>query len=103
MSSNILSSHAEQDLNQIWFDVFQASKSEALADKYIDGLLSTIDKIRFPHQGESRDYLVEGFRKWRFKKYLIYYSLRPFQGNKQVVIERVILGKRDQGKPFEFE
>ena len=41
MSSNILSSHAEQDLNQIWFDVFQASKSEALADKYIDGFLST--------------------------------------------------------------
>ena len=101
MSSYILSPQAEQDLNQVWFDVLQASKSEALADKYIDDLLATIDKIKFPYQGESRDYLVEGLRKWRFKKYLIYYSLRPFEGLKQVVIERVILGKRDQTKQFE--
>jgi len=99
MSTYLVSDPAKIDLIKIWWDIWDLSKSDEFADKFIDQLERQFSKLPFfPKMGESRDYLVKGFRKWTFKKYIIYYT----EHKDYIRIERVLWGKQDQKKYVRF-
>ncbi len=63
---------ALEDIETVWDDVYEASKSEDCSDKYIDDLLDTIsEKKKFPNSGIPLVYrgLFTGFYSINFKAY----------------------------------
>jgi len=95
MPSYLVSDHAKVDLANIWWNFWDVTKSDNAADKFIDQLEAQFSKLPFfPKMGESRGYLVKGFRKWTYKKYIIYYTNQK----KHIRIERILWGKQDQRK-----
>lgn len=84
---------AEEDLSDIWSYIAFASEDTEIATRFITRLESVFSKLySFPFKGESRDYLVSGFRKWTYGNYVIYYTIHEGY----VRIERVMGGKQDQ-------
>ena len=89
----VLAESVQDDLEDVWMDIFQLSKSTEFADSFVDSFIPAFERIaKNPGIGEPRDYLIKGFRKWTHRKYIIYYS----SGEDWVRIERILWGPRQQ-------
>lgn len=85
---------AQADIESVWNDVYEASKSYDCSDKYVDDLLDVISKKRnFPNSGIPLVYrgLFTGFYSVNFKSYKAFYRIK----DNYIEIIRVILAKRD--------
>jgi toxin ParE1/3/4 len=86
-----LSSKAQTDLDDIW--IYIAKDSLTNADKFIDRLLETVQKIlsTAPLAGRQRDELGEGLRSLPFERYMVFYRVE----NSAVEIGRILHSARD--------
>ena len=85
---------AVRDLDRVYSDVFDASKSRDVADKYLNDFLSRIlSKASFPKAGIPLFYenAFTGYYYVVFKAYLAFYRL---EGN-ALLVDRVLYGKSD--------
>jgi len=91
--SFVISQKADDDLTKIWFEIAQLTKNIDFADNFVDDFDAEFMKLtKFVKMGEYRDNIIPNFRKWTFKKYIIYYSTE----RGYIRIERVLWGKQDQ-------
>ncbi|MEE8807754.1 MAG: type II toxin-antitoxin system RelE/ParE family toxin [Lactimicrobium sp.] len=85
---------ALRDLDQVWYEVFEASKDYGTAQKYLDELINKIEqKSDFPKSGIPLYYedLFEGYYFVSFKSYLAFYRI---EGDRMLV-ERVLYSASD--------
>lgn len=85
---------AIDDLDRIEADVFHASNSEEIPNRYIDELLTKIEsRADFPRSSASLYYegLFTGYYYVVFKAYIAFYRL---EGN-VLFVDRILLGKSD--------
>ncbi len=85
---------ARKDLDKVWDDVFSASTSLEITERYITDFLDVIaQKREFPESGIPLYYrgLFTGFYSVNFKAYKAFYRVR---GN-YVEVVRVLLQKQE--------
>lgn len=85
---------AFQDIDKVWVEVFEASKSVDVARKYIADLIKKIEKKEgFPKAGSPLYYndLFTGYYFIVFKAYLVFYRV----DDDTLYVERVLMGKSD--------
>lgn len=85
---------ALKDLDLVWDEVYKASKSFDITDKYINDLVHAIsNKKQFPKSGTPLQYngLFTGFYFITFKKYMAFYRIK----DNYIEVIRVLYGKRD--------
>ncbi len=95
MRNNVVYSKvALRDLDRVWSEVYEASLSSDVTDKYINDLLDKVeDKAAFPRSG-SPLYYEDGFTGYYyivFRAYLIFYRV---DGN-TMFVDRVLFGRSD--------
>lgn len=85
---------AIRDLDRIWAEVFEASRSNDTTGRYITDLLDYTEKrSAFPKAGSPLYYenSFTGYYYIIFKAYLIFYRLE----DEKMLIDRVLFGKSD--------
>ena len=85
---------AVYDMDSVWDEVYEASQSPDIADKYIKDFAEVIaGKKHFPKSGTPLRYkgLFTGFYYVTFKKYMAFYRIE----DNFVEVIRIIYGKRD--------
>ena len=85
---------AVRDMDSVWEDVYDASQSPDIADKYIKDFAEVIaGKKQFPKSGTPLRYkgLFTGFYYVIFKKYMAFYRIE----DNYVEVARVLYGRRD--------
>jgi toxin ParE1/3/4 len=83
---------AEADLEHIWFNI--APDDMAAADRLVDRIVSAIGMLaEFPRLGRRRDDVSQGLLGLARFGHIILYEARERQ--RQIVVERIIHGKRD--------
>lgn len=88
-----VSSLAELDLDEIWFEIARRSGSIEIATGVVDSITEVFPLFAGnPKAGRCRDDIEPGTRSFPIGNYIIYYC----QSDKNVVISRVIHGMRDQ-------
>lgn len=95
MKHNVQYSKAAiRDLDRIWTEVFEASKSYDITEKYMNDLMDKIDaKADYPQSG-SPLYYQDSFTSYyyvTFKAYLAFYHLE----DTMMLIDRVLFGRSD--------
>ena len=85
---------AIRDLDRIWNDVFEVSKSYDVTEKYIDELLDKIEaKSEHPQSG-SPLYYQNSFTGYYFVVYKAYLAFYRIDSNR-LLVDRVLLSKSD--------
>lgn len=82
------------DMEAVWDDVYDASKSYDIADRYVDEFTDAIAaKKTFPFSGIPLEYrgLFTGFYSVNYKKYKAFYRIR----DEYIEVARIIMAKRD--------
>jgi toxin ParE1/3/4 len=88
-----VSSLAERDLDEIWYEIAKRSGSIEIADRVVDSITDAFPLFaKNPEAGRQRDELKLGVRSFPVGRYLIYYR----RSGQYLVISRVIHGMRDQ-------
>lgn len=85
---------AIRDLDRVWAEVFEASKSYDITAKYIDDLMDKIEaKADYPKSGSPLYYQdsFTGYYFVVFKAYLAFYRLE----DNVMLIDRVLFGRSD--------
>ncbi len=85
---------AIRDIDRIWSEVFEASKSYDITIKYIDDLVNKVnDKADYPKSGSPLYYenSFTGYYFIVFKAYMIFYRLEK----NVLLVDRVLYGKSD--------
>ena len=85
---------AIRDLDRMWAEVFEASRSNDTSNQYITDLLDFTEKRSiFPKAGSPLYYenSFTGYYYIIFKPYIIFYRLEE----EKMVIDRVLFGKSD--------
>ena len=85
---------AIRDLDRVWSEVTEASKSSDLAAEYIDDLLDKIEaKADFPESGAPLYYedSFTGYYFVVFKAYIAFYRIEE----NRILVERVLFAKSD--------
>ncbi len=85
---------AIRDLDRVWAEVFDASKSKETTRKYLDELLDKIEaKAEFPASGSPLYYenSFTGYYFIVFKAYLIFYRIK----GDILFVDRILYGKSD--------
>ena len=85
---------ALRDLERVWADVFEASKSIDITKQYIEDLLDKIEeKKEYPKTGTPLYYenTFTGYYFIVFKSYLAFYRL----DKDRMLIDRILFGKSD--------
>lgn len=85
---------AVRDLERVWADVYEASKSVDIAERYIEELLDKIEGRADSPESGSPLYYENGFTGYRFivfKAYMVFYR---FKGN-VLFVDRILLAKSD--------
>lgn len=85
---------AIRDLQRVWAEVYEASQSEEITTKYIDGLMDKVEgKADFPKSGIPLYYedSFTGYYFVVFKSYLAFYRLEA----NIILVDRVLYGKSD--------
>ena len=93
----IYSPEALSDLDRIWMEVFEASQSVSVADRYLADLRDAIRKKRaFPRSGGRLQYGGEftGIYFVPFKSYLAFYRVRK----NLLEVGRVLFARSDYMK-----
>ena len=94
MSKINYSKTAIRDLDRIWNDVFEVSKSYDVTEKYIDELLDKIEaKSEHPQSG-SPLYYQNSFTGYYFVVYKAYLAFYRIDSNR-LLVDRVLLSKSD--------
>ena len=85
---------AIRDLDRVWAEVFEASRSYEITEKYIDDLMDKVEaKAPYPKSG-SPLYYENGFTGYYFivfKAYMVFYRLE----SDTMLVDRVLYGKSD--------
>lgn len=85
---------AIRDLDRVFAEVYEASKSEETAAQYVIDLMDCVSKKRdFPKSG-SPLYYESGFTGYYFvvfKAYMAFYRIRE----DRILVDRIIFGKSD--------
>lgn len=90
MSQFVVTSLAQEDLDEIWLHI--ADNSENIADSFIDELFERFVLIgQFPQMGRERDELAVGLRSFPLRRYLIFYRVI----DNGIEIVRVLHSARD--------
>ena len=90
-----LARRARPDLDEIWDYVFLESGSEIVADRVLDSIAARFDLLAdWPRAGRGRDDLHPGYRSHAVGNYIIFYRAAA---NDDVIIQRVLHGRRDLG------
>ena len=85
---------AIRDLDRIWNDVFEVSKSYDVTEKYIDELLDKIE-VKSEHlQSGSPLYYQNSFTGYYFVVYKAYLAFYRIDSNR-LLVDRVLLSKSD--------
>lgn len=85
---------ALRDLERVWADVFEASKSIDITEQYIEDLLDKIEeKKEYPKTGTPLYYenTFTGYYFIVFKSYLAFYRL----DKDRMLTDRILFGKSD--------
>ena len=85
---------AMRDMDAVWDGVYEASKSDDIADRYVDAFADEIAAKRlFPFSGAPLQYrgLFTGFYSVSSKKYKAFYRVR----DNYIEVIRIIMAKRD--------
>ena len=85
---------AVRDLDRVWAEVFEASKSKEITGKYLDELLDKIEaKADFPASGSPLYYenSFTGYYFIVFKVYLVFYRIK----DNSILVDRILYGKSD--------
>ena len=95
MKYNIQYSKAAiRDLDRVWAEVFEASKSFDVTEKYIDDLMNKVEeKSDYPESGAPL-YYEDSFTGYRFVVYKVYMAFYRIDGN-VMFIDRVLFGRSD--------
>jgi len=91
------SPQSQRDMDQVWEEVYAASKSYDVADKYVNEFIEHIEGPKmFPCSGIPLKYygLFTGFYFVNFKKYNAFYRVK---GN-YIEVARIIFAKADYQK-----
>ena len=95
MSAKVLySKQSLRDLDRIWEEVYSASQSPDLTERYLNDLLDKIEaKAEYPDSGSPLYYedLFTGYRFIVFKSYIAFYHF----DEENLYIDRVIYRKSD--------
>ena len=85
---------AIRDLERIWGEVYEASKSYEITKKYIDDLIDKVEaKAAYPESGSPLYYedSFTGYRFVVFKAYLAFYRI----DKDAVLVDRVLFARSD--------
>ena len=88
---------AIRDLNRVWSEVLEASKSYDLTTRHIDDLMDKVEsKADYPQSGSPLYYedRFTGYYFVVFKSYIAFYRLE----NNVMLVDRVLYGKSDYMK-----
>lgn len=88
---------AQSDLDRIWDEVYETSKSVEIADQYIEGLRNALRKKKhYPKTGSSLSFMGEptGIYYVSFKRYIAFYRIR----DKRIEVGRVLFAGSDYMK-----
>ncbi len=88
---------AMRDMDAVWDDVYEVSKSYDIADRYVEEFVDAIAvKKTFPFPGIPLKYrgLFTGFYSVNYKKYKAFYRVR----DGYLEVARIIMAKRDYMK-----
>lgn len=90
-----VSSLADRDLDDTWYEIAKRSGSIDIASTVVDSITGVFPLFaNNPEAGRLRDDLELGVRSFPVENYVIYYR----QSGMHLVISRVIHGMRDQKK-----
>ena len=85
---------AIRDLDRVWTEVFEASKSYDITEKYMDDLIDKVEtKAGHPESGSPLYYenSFTGYYYVIFKAYLAFYRIEK----DKMLVDRVLFGKSD--------
>lgn len=85
---------AIRDLDRVWNEVFETSKSYDITEEYIDDLMDKVEaKADYPKSGSPLYYQdsFTGYYFVVFKAYLAFYRLE----DDVILIDRVLFGRSD--------
>ncbi len=85
---------AIRDLDRVWAEVYEASKSEEIACRYMDDLMDRIaEKQEFPRSGSPLYYegAFTGYYFVGFKAYMAFYHVEP----DRILVDRIVFGRSD--------
>lgn len=92
-----VSGGAERDLDEIWLYVARESGSVERANRLIDEITAAFGTLaRAPQTGSRREAIAPNLRGLSTGNYIVYYR----EDGPQIVVSRVIHGKRDQAVAF---
>ena len=85
---------AVRDLDRVWAEVYNASKSYEVTTRYMDGLMVAVEeKADYPKSGVPLYYedIFTGYYFVTFKAYMAFYRLE----GRSMFVDRVLFGKND--------
>ena len=85
---------AIRDLDRVWAEIYESSKSEETTLNYVDGLMDQISAKRvFPKSGSPLYYEGDftGYYFVVFKSYMAFYHVQ----DDVIFVDRVVYGKSD--------
>jgi Plasmid stabilization system protein len=85
---------AVRDLDRVWAEVYNASKSYEVTTRYMDGLMVAVEeKADYPKSGVPLYYedIFTGYYFVIFKAYMAFYRLE----GRSMFVDRVLFGKND--------
>ena len=85
---------AVRDLDRVWAEVYNASKSYEVTTRYMDGLMVAVEeKADYPTSGVPLYYedIFTGYYFVIFKAYMAFYRLE----GRSMFVDRVLFGKND--------
>ncbi len=85
---------AIRDLDRVWAEVFEASKSYDITEKFIDDLMDKVEaKADYPKSGSPLYYQnsFTGYYFVVFKTYLAFYRIE----DDIMLVDRILFGKSD--------
>ena len=85
---------AIRDLDRVWAEVFEASKSYDITERYLDDLMDKIDaKADYPESGTPLYYenSFTGYYFVVFKAYMAFYRIEK----DAVLVDRILFGRSD--------
>lgn len=85
---------AVRDLDRVWSEVFRASRSYDITERYLNDLMDIVEsKSEYPLSGAPLYYedRFTGYYFVVFKEYLAFYRLE----SERILVDRVLLGRSD--------
>ena len=93
---------AIRDLDRVWGEVFEASKSEGTAEKYVNDLMDKVEaKAGYPKAGTPLYYddAFTGYYFVVFKAYMAFYRIE----DNAMLVDRALSGKSDYMRRLRLE